>query len=328
MPVQSEWDRRTCLQSAVALLLGACAHRPAVRVPRIGFLTGSHNAQLVDAFFGELARLGWTQGRTIDVRMRTARPNNGDARAFADELAASDVELIVAAALPYALEIRRANPNMPMVIGTGAGLVANGFARSMDRPGGITTGMEELVPGLTGKRMRLLKSAAPHLQRIALLSTTPGSGGHEVQLADAVATAAQLGVAVRAYRAANLDQLKDVLASIHADGMQGLVNFQGGLSLANRQLIVDFAAENRLPAIYQAVLFAEAGGLMSWAPDQNEQLRVAARLTDKILRGARPGDLPITYPSPYFLTINLAAARRIDLKLPAALVKAADRLIH
>jgi len=324
-----EVNRRLIVGSLLGMiLLPGCAGRlVSMRRPRIGFLAGAHNPQMVDAFLSELARLGWVQGRTIHVETRIARPNSSDARIYSEELARSGVELIVASALPYALEVRRANPAMPMVVGTAAGLISNGFGRSMARPGGIVTGMEELVPGLTAKRLTLLKQAAPHLRKVALLSTTPGVGGHEIQLADANAAAPGLGVLVKAYRATNLKEIELALEQAIADGMQGLVSLQGGLSLANRQLIVEFAAEHRLPAIYQAVLFAEAGGLMSWAPDQNEQLRVAARLTDRILRGAKPGDLPITYPSPYFLTINLAAARRIDLKFPKALIRSADRLI-
>ena len=324
-----ELNRRLIVGSLLGMtLLPGCAGRLVpMRRPRIGFLAGAHNPQMVDAFLGELARLGWTQDRTIHVETRLAQPNSKDARVYSDELARSGVELIVASALPYALEVRGANPAMPMVVGTAAGLVSNGFARSMARPGGIVTGMEELVPGLTAKRMTLLKQAAPHLRKVALLSTTPGVGGHEIQLEDAKAAAPRLGVSVKVYRATNLKEIELALDRAVADGMQGLVNFQGGLSLANRQLIVEFAAEHRLPAIYQAVLFAEAGGLMSWAPDQNEQLRVAARLTDRILRGAKPGDLPITYPSPYFLTINRSAARRLGLELPQALLGSADRLI-
>ena len=319
-------NRRSLLEAAGAVLITACVHRPA-RTPRIGFLVGAYNPELVRAFFGELAKLGWEQGTTIRVAIREARPNSNDAQRYAAELAKMDLELIVASALPHALEVRRVAPSMPMVIGTAAGLVPNGFARSLEWPGGNVTGMEELVPGLTAKRMTLLKNAAPHLRRVALLSTTPGTGGHEIQLADAEAAASGLDVSVSPYRATNLAQLKDALARAAADGMQGLVNFQGGLSLANRQLIVDFVAERRVPAIYQAVLFAEAGGLMTWAPDQNEQLRTAARLTDKVLRGARPGDLPITYPPRYFLTLNFAAAHRIGLAFPQTLIAKADRVI-
>ena len=113
-----------------------------------------------------------------------------------------------------------------------------------------------------------------------------------------------------------------------ADGMNGLANFQGGLSLASRQVIVDFAATHRLPAVYQATLFAEAGGLMTWAPDLEEQYRIAAEYVDKILKGAKPGDLPIRYPAKYFLTINLRAASGLGLSLPKALLTQADRVIR
>ena len=109
-----------------------------------------------------------------------------------------------------------------------------------------------------------------------------------------------------------------------ADKMNGLVNFQSGFSLAHRQFIVDFAAGHRLPAIYQATRFVDAGGLMAWSPDQDEQFREAARYADKVLRGAKVGDLPIKYPHRYLLTINLAAAKALDLVIPASLLRQAN----
>ena len=238
-----------------------------------------------------------------------------------------DLELIVAGALPQALEVRKANPAMPMVIATCPGMVSNGFAQSLEHPGGIVTGMDELPPGLTARRLTLLKTAAPEVSRVALLSTTPGRGGHEFQLADAQQAALALGIEVMPYRAASLAELKQALAAIVADRMDGLLNFQGGLSLANRQLIVDFAAEHHLPAMYQATMFAEAGGLMAWAPDLENQYREAARYVDKILKGARPGDLPIQHPPDYYLTINEGAARKLQLTLPAALLAQAERVL-
>jgi putative ABC transport system substrate-binding protein len=238
-----------------------------------------------------------------------------------------DLELILAAALPQALEIRKNNPQMPMVIATCPGMISNGFAKTLKRPGGHYTGMDELPPGVTAKRLRLLKTAAPNVSRVALLSTTPGTGGHEAQLADAVETAKSLGVTVKPYRASTLKELETALAAIVDDGMNGLANFQGGLSLANRQLIVDFAAKNRLPAVYQASFFVEAGGLMAWAPDQEEQYREAARYVDRILKGAKPGDLPVHYPSRYDLIIGKSAAERIGLVLPPKLVAQANRVL-
>ena len=148
-----------------------------------------------------------------------------------------------------------------------------------------------------------------------------------MQLRDAEQTTAALGIRVKPYRATSLDELQKALAAIVDDGMDGLLNFQGGLSLSNRQVIVDFAAEHWLPAVYQATLFTEAGGLMSWAPDLENQYKMAAHYVDKILKGAKPGDLPITYPPKYFLTINSSAARVLGLTLPPALLAEADRLV-
>lgn len=323
--------RRSLLVGATlslsAIMLPSCAHRPTRRLPRIGYLAGAGSTEFVQAFHGELARLGYVPGQNLHLEQRLARPNTDDTSRFAAELAALDLELIVAQSLPYALAIRAANPRMPLVIGTGAGLVCNGFGQSMQRPGGLATGMEELPPGLTAKRLELLTIAAPGIRRVGLLSTTPATCGHDIQLADAQEGARRFSVEVKPYRATNREELHQALLQLVRDGQQGMVNFQGGLSLANRQMIVDFAAKERLPAIYQAVLFAEAGGLMTWAPDQDEQMRVAARLMDKIIRGTRPGDLPITYPERYFLTLNLTAARQINLQLPAELLARADRVI-
>src|SRR6185503_13221525 len=262
------------------------------RVRRIGFLSGAV-LTLIKAFEDELRKLGYVDGQNLIIERRISRPNSSDLSTQAAELAGLDLELILAGALPQALEVRKNNPAMPMVIATCPGMVSNGFAKTLKRPGGHYTGMDELPPGVTGKRLRLLKTAAPNVSRVALLSTTPGTGGHEAQLADAVETAKSLRLTVKPYRASSLKELETALADIVNDGMNGLANFQGGLSLANRQLIVDFAAKNRLPAIYQSAFFTEVGGLMAWAPDQEEQYRIAARYVDRIFRGTNPGDLPI-----------------------------------
>ncbi len=296
------------------------------RVRRIGFLIGGYSA-LIEAFEAELRRLGYADGKKLIIEKRISRPNTSDLFEQTAELARMDLDLIVAAALPQALEVRKNNPNMPMVIGTCPGMVSNGFAKTVKRPGGIYTGMDELPPGVTAKRLKLLKTAAPKVSRVALLSTTPGVGGHETQLADAGKAAKSLRLTVKSYRAASLKELEAALAAIVDDGMDGMLNFQGGLSLANRQLIVDFAAKNRLPAIYQSAFFVEGGGLMAWAPDQEEQFREAARYVDRILRGAKPGDLPVHFPSRYYLTINKSAAQNLRLELPPKFVAKADKVL-
>jgi putative ABC transport system substrate-binding protein len=296
------------------------------RIKRIGFLSGAVPT-LISAFEQEFLRQGYVDGKNVIIERRISRPNTSDLSDHAAELAKMDLDLVLAAALPQALVMRKANPNMPMVIATCPGMVGNGFAKSMERPGGIYTGMDELPPGVTDKRIRLLKAAAPNVKRVGLLSTTPGVGGHETQLADAERTAKSLKIEVKAYRAASLSEIESALAAIVRDGMDGMANFQGGLSLANRERIVNFAAEHRLPAVYQARFFVESGGLMAWAPDQEEQYRMAAKYVARILNGAKPGDLPVHFPERYYLTINKVAADRIGLKLPASLLAKADKII-
>jgi ABC-type uncharacterized transport system substrate-binding protein len=332
-PMDSPLSRRELVRGLILLgctlpLAVSCAHqvRPA-QVRRIGFLIGAGYPPLEAAFKGELRNLGYVEAESIVIETRLSRPNTSDLPAQAAELALMDLELIVAAALPFALEVRKVDSAMPMVIATCPGMVSNGFAQSLEHPGGNVTGMDELPPGVTAKRLGLLKTAAPKVSRVALLSTTPGRGGHETQLADAEQAATALGISVKPYRATSLGELQNALATILDDGMDGLLNFQGGLSLASRQLIVEFAARHRLPAVYQATLFAEAGGLMSWAPDLENQYRMAAHYVDKILKGANPGDLPIEYPPEYFLTINAGAARGLDLTLSPVLLAQADRIL-
>lgn len=296
------------------------------RIRRIGFIIGGEQS-LIDAFKSAMSNLGYAEGHNLALELRVSGVGPGNMARDATELARSNLELIVAAALPQALAVREANPTMPMVIATCPGMIANGFAKTLEHPGGNVTGLDELPPGVTAKRLRLLKSAAPNISRIALLSTTPGHGGHEAQLADAEQTAASLGISVKAYRATSLNELEPALAAIVTDGMAGLANFQGGLSLANRQRIVEFAATHHLPAVYQATLFAEVGGLMTWAPNLEDQYRAAAGYVDQILKGAKPGDLPIRYPARYFLTLNATTARSLGLTLRPALLAEADRVI-
>jgi ABC-type uncharacterized transport system substrate-binding protein len=296
-------------------------------IPRIGYINGAYLG-LETAFIEELKKLGFTEGKNIQIEQRLLQPNATAGPAVAAELAKMDLALIVAGALPFALEIRKNNPQMPMVIATCPGMVSNGLAQSLEHPGGIYTGMDELPEGVTAKRLQLLHAVAPHATRIALLSTTPGVGGHEFQLAEATKTAATLGVDVKAYRARSVQELEKALADLISDGMTGLVSFQGGLVLANRQLIVDFAEQNRLPAIYQATVLAEAGGLMAWAPDLPQQLREAAHYVEKILKGAKPGDLPVKHPEKYFLTLNTTSAKKIGLQFSKELLAEASKIIE
>ena len=321
-------ERRSFVRSlagfgCATLLLPSASRAQKPRVRRIGLALGNDGVGGGAAFREELRALGYVEGQNLYIEAReNGTPGSGA------ELARMDLELVVVQALPGVLTALAANPAMPLVIVTTPGIVSNGFAKTMEHPGGNVTGIDELPPGVTAKRLELLKTAAPAVSKVALLSTTPGRGGHETQLADAQEAAGRLGVAVKPYRATSLAELDRALASIAADGMNGLLNFQGGLSVVNRQRIIDFAAKYRIPAIYQAMVISRDGGLMSWAPDLAEQHREAARYVDKILKGANPGDLPIRYPARYFLSLNNTAAKNLGLTFPPALVAQADRVLR
>lgn len=288
------------------------------RTPHIGLLVSNAFPELAQAFYEELREHGFIDGQNVIVEESES----------AGMLATRDLDFIVAGSLPWAIAVRDANPNMPMVITTCPGMISNGFARSLEHPGGLYTGLDELPPGVTAKRLTLLKTAAPLVKRVALLSTTPGVGGHETQTADAEHAARQLAISVKVYRAKTVAEVDGALAAIAHDRMDGLLNFQGAVGIMKREAIVEFAARQRLPAIYQATMFAEIGGLMTWAPALGEQHREAARLAARILKGAKPGDLPIKHPEKYFLTINAGAAEKIGLLLPPALLAEASRVIE
>ena len=170
--------------AAALPLIDWSRHIAQERIPRIGFIGGTEPS-LVSSFEDEIRKLGYSPVKNIHIETRLGRRNTNDTAVHAAELGAMNLDFVVVAALPQALAMRQANPRMPMVIITCPGMVSNGFAASLERPGGIYTGMDELPPGVTRKRLQLLKRAAPSISRVALLSTTPGRGGHDTQLADA-----------------------------------------------------------------------------------------------------------------------------------------------
>lgn len=331
---QSRRTFMTAFAAAAAVSVGV--HRTAAgwqRVRRIGLLLGD-DAAAGDAFEEELARLGYG-GDRIQIDKRVLGGGRSGLQTIAD-LARSNSDLLIVAALPIALEVRRLNQTVPLVVVTGPALSCTFGLESCPAPALAqktatvprdrrVTGIDELPPGVTSKRLSLLKTAFPRVRRIALLSTTPGIGGHEIQLADAEQEARRLDVTVRAYRAASVAQLEEAFTRIVADGNEGLANFQGGLSFVNRGLIIAFAAKHGLPAIYQATAFPESGGLMAWAPDLRDQFRQAADYAARILGGASPEDLPIRHPSKYYFVVNAAAAKAFGM--PPDVLAQADRVV-
>ena len=285
--------RRGMILSMAAALGLRAADAADARLPRIGYLSGLGYPELDAGFTDELRKQGLIEGRDLIIERRLARANSDDISMMGKELANSDLVLVVPTALPAALVVREANPRMPMVIGTCPGMVANGFAKSLERPGGIYTGVDELPPGVTARRLQLLKSAAPRITRVALLSTTPGNAAQELQLADAQRAAADLRIEVRPYRATRLDEIayRPRMRSARIAWTDCRISRAGcrspivSSSSSSRQRIACRLSTRRGCS-------SRAGGLMAWAPDQSEQLRIAARMTARILAGTRPGRHP------------------------------------
>jgi putative ABC transport system substrate-binding protein len=319
--------------SAALLVLFLWQQKPAIGqsvVHRIGFLglrPLSESEALIGRLRAGLQDLGYVEGKNYVLDIRLADDNASRYPALVRELTDANVKLIVAANIPAAVAIHQINPQMMIVIAQGPDIVGNKLADSVERPGGVATGLEELKPGMTDKRLRLLKQARPAISRIAVLSPTPSESGHAVQYREAEQTAAAIGVTLRPYRVSAATDFDKVFDAIMRDGADGVVVLNGLLPRPIQLRIVGFATERRLPVIYASEQFVVAGGLMSYGADQPERFRLAASIVDKILKGTKPGDLPLTYDAQLRLFVNTRAAESIGMTLPQSLIAEAHTVL-
>jgi len=244
----------------------------------------------------------------------------------AAELVRLRIDVIVAWGTTTALAARKATGTIPIVTAAGSP-VEMGLAASLARPGGNVTGLTTNERGLIGKRIELLKEALPRLARVAVL-WNPESRTEPLSLRDAEAAARSLGLQVRPAEVRGPEDLEKAFASIVHERPEALALLASNMFLAHRARIVDLAARHRLPATFSERSFVEAGGLMSYGPDQKAIFRQLANYVDRILKGAKPGDLPIEQPTKFELVINLKTAKALGLTIPASLLGRADELIQ
>ena len=297
---------------------------------KIGYLTGaplSAVALRTEAFRQGLLDLGYVEGKTIDIEWRSADGNPARGPALAAELARLKVEVIVTDGAGSTRAAKSATTTIPIVMAQDSDPVGNGFVASFARPGGNITGLSRLGPELSGKRMELLKEIVPRLSRMAVFgtSTTPGND----QMLKETELAAE-AVAVRLHyldvlAPEDLDKSFASAAKWRADAVLFLV--AGPVALPRRVKVAEVAAKNRLPTMYTRAEIVEAGGLMSYGERITELDRRAAVYVDKILKGAKPADVPVEQPKNLGLVINLAAAKRIGLTIPPHVLARADRVI-
>lgn len=321
--------RRLLLAAGVALALAPLAGRSqrAEKVARIGFVSPSPRGARNEAFVQALQDLGYVEGRNLLLEMRFAEGRPERLPALVEELVALNVAVLVVGATIGARAAKNATRTIPVVFAGSSDPVAGGILKDLARPERNLTGFSLAVgEGFAGKWLETLKQVLPEAARFAALwsSSNAAAAGFIRELEIAAKT---LGIRLEAHDAANTAQLDQALAAIDGS-VQGLIVTPSPFSATHQGRLVRFAADKRLPAIYFDEQFADAGGLMSYGPSIVDTYRRAAIYVDKILKGARPGDLPVQQPTRFDLVVNLRTARALGLRIPQLVLVRADRIIE
>jgi putative ABC transport system substrate-binding protein len=325
--------RRECI-----ILLGGAAvawpcvvlAQPPAKVSRIGLLSGG--APVADdsppgaALLRGLAQHGYALGRNLAFERRGAEGHMDRLPQLVDELAASKVDVIVTITYPAALAAKQGT-TLPVVAFGAGDPVGTGLVESLARPGGHLTGISDVSADLTPKRMELLKQMAPGLRRVAMLWNTADLG-MTLRYRASEAGAQAMGLSVQPLGVREPDDFEQAFAAMNRERPDAILMVADFLTVLNRKRVFDFAAAYRLPAIYELDWLVRDGGLMSYGPDYDESLGRVAALVDRILKGAKPADLPFEQPTRFRLVINLKTAQALGLPVPPILLFQADEVIR
>jgi len=320
--------------AAVALLAWTASiadAQPAARRPAIGLLSiGTDPARPLppqwQAFFDGLRALGWVDGQNVRVERRFSGGDTEQVARFATELVQLGVDVIVATGLRENQALRKATTTIPVVMVVVDDPVEAGFARSLARPGGNFTGLAFSATGVSGKYVELLKETVPTLARVAVLASRPP---RPALLQDMEEAARKLKVTLLpTILVRESGELAPTFAQAARNGTGGLIFPADAFTLLHRQAIVDLAAQHRIPAIYAFGELVEAGGLMAYGPSFPGRFRQAATFVDKILKGAKPADLPVEQPTTFELVVNLKTAKALGLTIPPSVRARADQVIQ
>src|SRR5262245_20231479 len=313
-----------------ALCIAATAQQTG-KIFRIGFLfnsTASGSAPLVDVFRQELSKLGWIEGKNITIEYRYGEGKQDRLPELAAELVRLKVDLIVASAPPSVSAAKNATSAIPIVITNTVDPVGAGFVASLARPGGNVTGMSGFTAELTTKRLEILKDAVPKLVRVGLLRGPTGSITVDLQMKELRPAALALKLKLEEIETQpDAEGLESAFQTAKQKRVQAIMTIATRGFFAERKRIVELAAKYRLPAIYFQKEFVDEGGLMSYGTDSTDQYRLAAGYVDKILKGAKPADLPVQQATKFEFVINLKAAKQIDLTIPPCVLERANQVI-
>jgi putative ABC transport system substrate-binding protein len=320
---------------AIVLALAVCGARAEAqqtgKIFRIGFLdntTASGSAVLVDAFRQELSKLGWIEGKNIAVEYRFAEGNNDRLPELAADLVRLKVDLIVVSSAVPALAAKKATTTIPIVMTSIGDPVGAGLVASLARPGGNVTGFSGLAPGLNTKRLEILKDAVPKLARVGLLRPLEASIPRDLQLKELRPVAVALNVKLEEIdTSADAKGLESAFQTAKQKQVNGIMMTGSRSFFTERKRIVELAGKYRLPSIYYQKEFVDEGGLMSYGVDFVDLYRRAAVYVDKILKGAKPADLPVQQATKFEFVINLKAAKQIGLTIPARVLERANQVV-
>jgi putative ABC transport system substrate-binding protein len=308
----------------------AGAQQPAT-VPRIGYLVrndAESTKHLLAAFRQGLRERGWIDGENIVLEQRYADGVADRVRPLVTELIRLKVDIIVTTSSATTWAAKDATKSIPIVMTVSADALGEGLVSSLAHPGANITGMTFLVgPEIAGKQLQLLKELVPAAARVVVL-TNPSNNSHAAYIRELTAAARSLGAKLQIVEARSPEQLDNAFVAMTRERGQALLVLSDSMFLGQRRRIVSLAAANRLPAIYYQREFIDAGGLVSYGASLSDMFRRAAADVDKILKGAKPGDLPIEQPTKFELAINLKTAKSLGLAVPQTLLLRADEAIQ
>ena len=309
----------------LAVAVTAEAQQPK-KVPRIGVISPVFQSAGMKAFREGLHDLGYIEGKNIVIEYRYAEGKEDRLPALASELVRLNVDIIVVGGGNATLAAKNATKTIPIVMGTASDPVGTGLVASLARPGGNITGSTHISPDLSGKRLELLKEAIPKLNRVAVL-TYHDNPAATLMLKETETAAQSLGLQLQILEVRGSNELENAFGVAKKGRAEAMNVLSSAFLSAERKKIVELASKGQLPAMYFDSQFVESGGLMSYGANIADLFRRAATYVDKILKGAKPADLPIEQPTKFELIINLKAAKQIGLTIPPNVLVRADKVI-
>ena len=310
-------------------VFSADAQQP-TKVSRIGYLQApppSAVAARTEAFRQGLRELGYVDGKNIVIEWRFAEGNPDRIPRLVAELVRLRVDVIVTGGSLATHAAKEATSTIPIVMTQDSDPVGNGYVASLARPGGNVTGLSTLAPELSGKQLELLNETVPKLARVAVLGSSNRSGNAQ-SVKETEHAAAALRVKVQYLDVLSPQDLEGVFRAAKKQNAEAVLVLTGPIVTSQRTVIINLASKNRLPAIYDRAEFVEDGGLMTYSVSSTDLFRRAATYVDKILKGAKPADLPVEQPKKFEFIINLKAAKQIGLTIPPNVLVRADRVIR